>query len=80
MSLNTKVPVIKSENCCGCNLCVLACSWRQAKCFEPSKAAIRISKDKKRNRCQVIVDEEKCDRCMLCVAECPTGTLLKGDK
>jgi len=72
--------IINIKNCCGCNLCVLFCSWRRAKYFEPGKAAIQVNKDYKRNRYQIVLDEEKCDRCMLCVAQCPTGTLLKGEK
>ena len=63
-----------SENCVGCRLCQMRCSFRFTKRFSFSDARIDIDWNDEQCRYDVSLNEE-CDRCGLCVASCVYGTL-----
>jgi len=66
--------IIDSENCVGCRLCQMRCSFRFTKRFSFSDARIDIDWNEEQCRYDVNLNEE-CDRCGLCVASCVYGTL-----
>ena len=65
---------INSENCVGCRLCQMRCSFRFTKRFSFSDARIDIDWNEEQCRYDVSLNEG-CDRCGLCVASCVYGTL-----
>jgi formate hydrogenlyase subunit 6/NADH:ubiquinone oxidoreductase subunit I len=65
---------INSENCVGCRLCQMRCSFRFTKRFSFSDARIDIDWNEEQCRYDVSLNEE-CDRCGLCVDSCVYGTL-----
>jgi len=70
-----EIIVDKLENCSGCLLCSLACSFFTGKKeFNPSEAKINIRRKNKENRYSVNFLEE-CTQCGLCVNYCHYGVL-----
>jgi Fe-S-cluster-containing dehydrogenase component len=66
--------IINSENCVGCRLCQMRCSFRFTKRFSFSDAKIDIDWNEEQCRYDVSLNEE-CNCCGLCVASCVYGTL-----
>jgi ferredoxin len=61
--------------CTGCRLCMLACSWINAKANNLQKSFIRVDVDEKNFACRIFLDTEKCTHCLSCVRFCPSGAL-----
>jgi NAD-dependent dihydropyrimidine dehydrogenase PreA subunit len=76
-------PVIAyPDNCTGCLICQLRCSWRFEKAFNPAKAAIQVRRLVEDEREFAITFTERCDNCGICSRYCPYGALVwtKGRK
>ena len=71
--------IINSENCVGCLLCQMRCSFRFTKRFSFSDARIEIEWNEKQC-CYKINLSNGCDRCGLCVASCVYGALTLNKK
>jgi len=70
--------VIAEENCSGCLLCALACSFFNTpdRVFNPDKAQIKIERMEGQNRFKVSFKEE-CLECGICADYCHYGVLEK---
>jgi len=67
LSKNNKVIITHEENCAGCMICQLRCSYIHYKEFNPSKAYISI------NLLEIfpkISFKEDCNKCGVCVSYC----------
>jgi len=73
-----EVRVIKQENCSGCRLCALACSFFTFpdRVFSLSKSRIKVERIDGENRFKVIIEED-CIDCGTCVDYCFYGVLSK---
>ena len=74
--------ITDSENCVGCLLCQMRCSFRFTKRFSFSDARINIEWNEEQCRYDISLNEE-CDGCGLCVHSCVYGALTlerEGDK
>ncbi len=70
MVVNKKFNIItNSENCVGCRLCQMRCSFRFTKRFSFSDARIDIEWDEEQCRYDINFSDG-CDRCGLCVTVC----------
>ncbi|MBS4021109.1 MAG: 4Fe-4S binding protein [Dethiobacter sp.] len=61
--------------CTGCRICMLACSWVNTKTHNPRNSFIRVDVNEKNFACRILLDTEKCRRCLSCVSFCPSGAL-----
>lgn len=68
--------IVRPENCTGCLICQLRCSWRFEKAFSTAKAAIRIRRLVGGEREFDISFTERCDNCGICARYCPYGALV----
>lgn len=68
------------EQCLGCKICMLVCSWQQDQVFHPDRSAIKIDVDEKNLACFIDLQEDQCTGCMLCVKNCPADVLERGEK
>jgi formate hydrogenlyase subunit 6/NADH:ubiquinone oxidoreductase subunit I len=67
--------ITNSENCVGCLLCQMRCSFHFTKRFSFSDARIDIEWNEE--QCSYHIDiNGGCDRCGLCVAACVYGALI----
>ena len=66
--------IINPENCVGCLLCQMRCSFRLTKRFSFSDARIGIEWNEEQCRYDINLNEE-CDGCGLCVRSCVYGAL-----
>ncbi|MEW6489778.1 MAG: 4Fe-4S dicluster domain-containing protein [Thermodesulfobacteriota bacterium] len=64
------------QNCSGCRLCALACSFENTRAFSLAAASIRIERVKNENAFQPRVLDE-CTGCGLCVPFCEYGVLAE---
>ncbi len=69
--------ISRSDQCLGCKICMLVCSWQHDKEFQPEKSAIQVDVDEKTLLCSIELMESRCNGCMLCVKNCPAGALEK---
>jgi Fe-S-cluster-containing dehydrogenase component len=70
MVVNKKLDIIIfSENCVGCRLCQMRCSFRFTKRFSFSDARIDIEWDEGKYRYGINFSEG-CDQCGLCASVC----------
>lgn len=74
----SEVRVTKEENCSGCHLCALACSFfiSPERAFSLSKSQIRVERTDGENRFKVDLLED-CLGCGICVDYCHYGVLSK---
>lgn len=71
-----EIIIDQKENCSGCLLCALACSFFTGeKKFNPSEAKISIKRNQQ-NRFLVELRDD-CTRCGMCVNYCHFGVLAK---
>jgi len=66
--------ITNSDNCVGCRLCQMRCSFRFTKSFSFSDARIDIDWNEEQCLYDIKLSDE-CDRCGLCVASCVYGAL-----
>ena len=66
--------ITDSENCVGCRLCQMRCSFRFAKRFSFSDARIDIEWNEEQCRYDINFNEG-CDNCGLCAGSCVYGAL-----
>lgn len=67
--------ITNAENCVGCRLCQMRCSFRVTKRFSFSDALIDIEWNEE--QCSYNINlNDVCDRCGLCVASCVYGALM----
>lgn len=59
----------RSENCTGCLMCQLACSFTKTSEFSPSKSFVSIERIDKSERYEVGFTED-CDGCGVCTQYC----------
>ncbi|GAW91467.1 4Fe-4S dicluster domain-containing protein [Calderihabitans maritimus] len=73
-----KIVIENMQNCAGCYLCVLACSFftRQERSFNLSEAKINVSRIDGQNRFRVSIDQN-CSACGQCANFCHYGVLSK---
>ena len=69
-----KVLIIDTDICTGCRICELACSMIKHGEFSPSKAYIRVMKNKDMD-INIVALGTKCDFCGECVQCCPPQAL-----
>nr|HID57901.1 hypothetical protein [Desulfobacterales bacterium] len=71
-----RVKVANIENCSGCQICALVCSFftSDEKRFSLSQTWIKVSRQKSENRFQVELLPQ-CTHCGLCVKYCYYGVL-----
>ena len=74
-----KGPPITTDDtkCTGCMICMLRCSFRFEKAFNPAKAAIQIRRLVKADTEYHISFTDICDNCGICVRHCPYDALLQ---
>lgn len=72
-----KILVIEPENCTGCRICELVCSWYHYKEFNPKRSRITVL----RNYELGINIPLTCQQCEvpLCEASCPTGAISRDE-
>ncbi len=66
------VIAVHRENCTGCLICQLRCSFNYAGEFNPSKAWIQINRVDHENE---ISFTDECNSCGICARACPYGAL-----
>ena len=66
--------ITDSENCVGCRLCQMRCSFRFTKRFSFFNARIDISWNEAECRYDISFSEQ-CDHCGLCARSCVYGAL-----
>lgn len=78
--MNKTVRVLNADNCSGCQLCQMVCSFfnDEEKKFNPSRAHIKISRHNGENRFRVDL-LPGCTHCGLCVHYCYYD-VLSGEK
>jgi NAD-dependent dihydropyrimidine dehydrogenase PreA subunit len=66
--------VVKPENCSGCSICELACSFHNGpdRSFRPSAAHLRAVRTEGLNRFRIEFSPD-CNGCGLCAAHCGYG-------
>ncbi|MHA1299895.1 MAG: hypothetical protein ACTSO9_10705 [Candidatus Helarchaeota archaeon] len=74
--LNKNIEV-HEENCTGCLICQLICSFIHKKIFNPSESCILIQKTEEGNKISFTSD---CNNCGVCVNHCLYKALLTGDE
>jgi len=67
--------IINPENCVGCRLCQMRCSFRFTKRFSFSDARIDIEWNEEQCRYDINLND-RCDHCGLCVASCVYEALM----
>ena len=67
--------ITNAENCVGCQLCQMRCSFRFTQRFSFSDAQIDIDWNEKQCRYDINF-KAVCDRCGLCVTACVYGALM----
>jgi len=72
--------MVDSSNCAGCLICVMRCSYRFEKAFNPSKAAIQIRKLINEATEFFVSLTDACDNCGICARFCPHGALIQTKK
>ena len=74
--MNKTTTVIADDNCAGCLLCALTCSFANTpeRVFNPSKAYITIKRRQRSNRFKVNF-QEGCLDCGKCAESCQYGVL-----
>lgn len=70
------VAVVAEENCSGCLICALACSFFNTpeRVFNPSRAYIQVERKSGENEFRVRFQPE-CLHCGICKDYCPYGVL-----
>jgi Fe-S-cluster-containing dehydrogenase component len=78
MGLQKRVKVVNPENCSGCQICALACSFfnSKEKNFSLSKALIKISRINGEEKFQVDLLAQ-CTHCGICTQFCLYNVLKK---
>ena len=74
MTLNI---IIHEENCTGCSICRLICSFTHKKGFKPSEAFILIDRFAESGK---IKFTDECTNCGLCVKHCLYSALEMEEK
>ena len=72
--------VVDNSKCCGCLICIMRCSFRFEKAFNPSKAAIKIRKLINAATEFSVSLTDQCDSCGICARFCPHGALIQAKK
>jgi len=68
---------INEENCVGCRICQMICSWANGESFQPERSHIKVeSKDLAENSFRIEI-EQSCKGCGLCAAYCISKALVK---
>ena len=67
----TKIAV-HPENCKGCGICVLQCSFAKVKTFNPSESRITINWE---DDAPYTIFRNDCDECGICARFCVYGSL-----
>ena len=65
--------MVHPENCTGCLICQLRCSFEYVNCFNPSRARLLIERHIAGKRKISFTDE--CNECGLCARFCPYEAL-----
>jgi len=75
--MNEKNPkiIVHEENCTGCLICQLHCSFTYTKAFNPSKSYILVERHNHENS---ISFKDECNDCGICAKYCLYGALEKG--
>lgn len=71
--------VVRPENCSGCSICQLACSFRNGpdRSFQPAAAHLRVLRVGGMNRFRVEFTPD-CNGCGLCAVHCAYGVFDGG--
>lgn len=67
---------ISEENCTGCRICQMICSWANEGGFYPSRSFITIESSDNEARFRVRIGEG-CKNCGLCSTYCTSKALVK---
>ena len=67
--------LIKPENCTGCRVCQLECSFKYNKVFNPALANIRILETPEKAVSYRISFKDECRKCLICARACVFGAL-----
>lgn len=68
---------INEENCTGCRICQMICSWANGGSFQPGRSYVKVeSKDSAENNFRIEI-EQGCKRCGLCAVYCVGKALVK---
>lgn len=70
---------VKSQNCTGCQLCMLVCSFVKTSSFSLSQSRIVITRLMARE-CYEVSFTPECDLCSLCINYCCFDALERGDR
>lgn len=74
----TKMMIVDPENCTGCRICELVCSYQRKGMYAPSESLIKVLKNEEMN-VYVPVLKMGClgtsSKCNKCVTACPTRAL-----
>ena len=73
--INNRRIVANDENCNGCLICQLRCSYRFEKKFNVANAAIKVDRFTKGANDFYISFTDQCDACGICAKHCPYEAL-----
>jgi len=65
------------ENCTGCRICQMICSWLNEKSFQPLNAYIQVKSEEEKGIHFEIALDQRCKKCGLCASYCSIGALVK---
>ncbi len=71
------VVVSNTENCAGCHLCIMACSFFNTGSFGLADSIIKVERVGKQNRFKVTISDD-CISCGRCTEYCYFGVLSEG--
>lgn len=69
--------VVTSENCTGCRICEMICSWSQGRTFHPLSSFIKVKSIAPRAAYFDVIISSACNGCGLCASYCTAGALKK---
>ncbi len=75
MDIKSRTIITFPQNCTGCLICQLTCSFNYEEIFNPSLAKIIIRRSSKEGISYEIDYKADCRGCGLCAKSCPFGTL-----
>lgn len=79
MEKKKKTILKNDEHCAGCMLCMLSCSFRNFRIFNPDKSFVRLDKDERHTRFHLSIDDG-CTLCGECIRACAYKALEWGDE